>query len=401
MRAVWTGVSGTLSTANPRYQLVSAGPQYAWNALENNTGGSQGRSVPITENIVITKFTMWVGTAPGGGSWTFTIRNNAANTAASMVMSGAATTVSWSGQLACTAGDLICIAAVPSSSPTNAGATYWTIEYTTQGNHYLVVSGNDGPSSGTGTYYYLPFGGNNTAVTTVAATNETIIPTDLTVTRISAITDQTNGSGSYTYYVRNNTTATDSSFSAVVNTSPYQAVSGTGSLTFSPGDSIVIKEVRSGTNWANIRSCMTVTPSFTGEIVQAFNSTAAPSTSATNYNTPLGNGSSAWNATESAVYMRMPASVISKLYIQLATAPGALQGRTFTLRSNITDTPVAVTISGTSTTGNNIASSAVHTDGNLFSISAVPVGTPAATAGVKFGFVQRIAQSSADFFPMF
>ncbi len=401
MRCIWTGVSGTLDTANPRYQLVSAGPQYAWNTYENSTFGSQGRSVPITENIIITKFTMWVGTAPGSGTWTFTVRKNAANTAASMTMTGAATTATWSGQLSCSAGDLLCIAATPTSSPTNAGTTYWTIEYTTQGNYYLVVSGNNGPSSGTGTYYYLPFGGNNIAVSTTATTNETLIPTNLTVTKISAIADQTNGSGSFTYYVRNNTTATDSSFSAVINTSPFQAVSGAGSLSFSAGDAIVIKEVRSGTNWANTRNCMTVVPSVTGEIVQAYSNTTAPSTSATNYNTPLGGGSSAWNATESAVYMRMPASTLSKLYVKLATAPGASQSRTFTLRSNSADTTVAAMISGTATTGNDTVNSAVHVDGTFFSISSAVTGTPAATAGVKFGFVQTLQQSSSDFFPMF
>ncbi len=399
MRCVWVGTSGAPATNSTNYQLVSATLQWPWLNAENATNGFGGRSVPITENIVITKLTMWIGTAPGGAtSWTFKIRSNAADTAASLSIAGAATTATWTGRVTCNISDLVCLSSTPTGGPAGAVRTYWNIEYYTTGNYYLVVSANNGPSSGTGTYYYSAFGGSSSTSSTTNTTYESVIPTNLAVTKIATICDQSVG-GTYTYTVRNNTTATDSSFSAAVTT--FQGISATGSLAFSPGDTIVIKEVRSGSAWAAIRSCFTVAASAAGEIAMSYGHTSAPSTTVTNYELPYGGGSGAWNATETAVYMRMPASTLKKFYIKLTTAPGASKSRAFTIRSDTVDTIVTATVTGAVATANNTTDSAIHVDGNFLSVSTTPTGTPTATAGVKLVFVQVIHQRNGDFFSTF
>jgi hypothetical protein len=400
MRCVWAGSSGAPATGATNYQSIGSGKAWAWGGAENNTGGSGGKSVPLTENIIITKLTVWVGTAPGGvKTWTFKVRKNAADTTASVTITGAATTSTWTGQLACSASDLINLSSTPSGTPTGAVSTFWNVEYYTTGNYYLVLACDAAIASSSGTYYYPAFSGNTAVPTSVTTDYETVIPTSLTVTKIAVIADQSVG-GTYTYSVRNNTTATDSSFSAAITT--FQGISAAGSLAFSPGDCMVIKEVRSGTAWAGIRTCITVAPSFMGEIVQGYGNLLAPSTTVTNYDQALGIGSGAWNATETAVYMRMPGSIIKKLYVKLATAPGASKSRAFTIRSNVANTTVTTTISGAAvTTGNDTVNSAAHIDGNFLSMSTTPTGTPAATAGVKFGFVQVIDQRSNKFFSMF
>lgn len=401
MRCVWAGSSGAPANNATNYQHLTATQLSAWNPYENNLGGFNGKSTPLTENIVITKLTVWVATAPGGATaWTFKVRNNALDTAASLTISAAATTGSWTGQVACSINDLVNLSSAPTGAPAGAVNTYWTIEYYTTGNFYLVPVSSGGPGNGNSTNYYTPFGGSFQNPSTVATDLEAVIPTALTVTKLAVVFDQA-AAGTATYTIRNNTTSTDSSFSVVLTTS-VQGISSTGSLAFSPGDCIVLKEVRSGTNWGAIRSCMTVAPSFAGEIVQAFGSIQAPSTSAVNYNTPIGVGNNAWNATESVVYMRMPASTISKLYVKLTTAPGAAKSYALTVRSNSASTVVAATVSGAGvTTANNTTNTVPHSDGNFFSMMITPTGTPASTAGVKFGFVQVVHQRSKDFFSTF
>lgn len=395
MKGVWSGASSSPNTGATYYQHLCATLSYSWNQFENATNGFQGRTVILTEDVVITKLTLWVGTAPGGAaSWTFRIRSNAANTAALLVISGTNTTGVWTGELNLSAGDAICLSATPASTPASAVNSYWTVEYSTNGEYYLLLSAGDSPSSGTGTYYYQPFGGNGSPTATSTSTDlEAVIPTSLTATKISTIVDQ-NVSATYTYYVRNNTSATDSSFSAVVTT--FTGTSSAGSLSFSPGDMMVIKEVRSGGGaWGNIRCCITVVPGYGGEVVQAYGNTVSPSNSATNYNQPLGAGNTAWSATESSVAMRLPATALKKLYVKLGTAPGSGKSRSFNLRSNSGDSPIVCSISDSATTGNDTGHVYVHNTGNFISIKTVPSATPASTS-VKVGFVMVISQSSVQ-----
>lgn len=401
MRCMWSGVSGAPSTSATQYAFITATRSGAWSSFENTFAGNGGRSTPLSENITITRLTMWVATAPGGAaSWNFRLRTNGADSTISAVITGAATTATWTGRQSFTATDLINLASVPSGSPASAGSTYWIIEYYTAGNFYLVPISTNGVGNSTGTWYFPPFGGAQTSNNATAANNEVVIPTNLTVTKYALIIDQ-QASGTFTHNIRNNTTATDSSFSVSLTGSATQGISAAGSLSFSVGDTMVLKETKSGGSWASTRSCMTVVPSAAGEIVQAFGNVQAPSTTAVNYNTPVGGGNGSWNATESAVSMRMFASRVTKFYVKLATAPGAGKSRAFTLRSNSADTAVATTISGTATTNNNTTSMVSYADGDLISIATTPTGTPAATAGVRFGFVQLVHQKSSDFFHYF
>jgi hypothetical protein len=76
------------------------------------------------------------------------------------------------------------------------------------------------------------------------------------------------------------------------------------------------------------------------------------------------------SSTEIALRIFRP-MVIQKLSARLGTAPGAGESITFTVRKNIADTALALTIAGTSTVGENSTDAVAFLPGDLLSMKAV------------------------------
>lgn len=72
---------------------------------------------------------------------------------------------------------------------------------------------------------------------------------------------------------------------------------------------------------------------------------------------------------------------LSDMYVELETAPGLGKSRTFTLRKNGVNTSLAVTISGTDTTGNNTSDSDALSPEDTIDIYHTSSGGPAVTEG--------------------
>jgi hypothetical protein len=368
----------------------------AWTQYENSAGFGLSAS-PISDPCTVTDWTVNVVTAPGvGQSLTFTIRKNGAATSAQVVISGTNTSGTWQGSVCFAAGDLISVQVVTTAGITNSTNVYWTIWYNTPGNYYLILAGDNAAPSGAGTYYYPAQGGNNIAPTTATGLQQ-VIPTSLTVTKIAGCADQASGAAqSYTFAAYKVSTSTASSFTAVLSSSAAGAVavSSVGSMAFSPGDTIAVQLVMSaGAGWSRVSTCLTVSPAVAGEVVQMYGSTAAPSTTATNYESPQGMGNNGWNATESTVRMQFQPSVtFRKLYAAVATAPANTKSWAFTLRVAAANTALTCTISNTATTANDTAHAVTESAADYVDVSVTPSGTPTSTSGVRFSFVEVIPQ---------
>jgi hypothetical protein len=295
--------------------------------------------------------------------------------------------------------DELSISCTPTSTPTSTAGVQWVIEYETAGNFYMMPAREDGVNQNAAGFANPS--GVTPAWTNVATDFEALVPTDLTVTKVAlSLAGGTGGAGiGYTMFVRKNNT-TDSSFSAaVLNNTPIKAVSSTGSLAFTAGDTMVMKYTTTGNpSWLTMQYCITIVPTNPGEVVQLYGNNAAPSTTAVGYESPQGAGvyTTNWTATELLASLRFPACTMRKFYVKLTTATGASKTRAFTIRKNTVSTSLVATLTNTAT-GNDTTHTATFADGDSATIMHVPTSTPAATTGVKMGFVMDIPQPQPFF----
>lgn len=108
------------------------------------------------------------------------------------------------------------------------------------------------------------------------------------------------------------------------------------------------------------------------------NTTGSPSTSVSQF-VPVHAMGATPIATESARLQPISAAfTLDKLYISLNNAPGVGKSYTFTIRKNQVDTAVTVVISGSATSGIDLAHSVSFAAGDNMSIGITPSGTPTA-----------------------
>lgn len=361
------------------FQYLNAAFGNDWSATENQ------RQIPISENITITDFKVMLTTAPGvGKSRTFVIRQNGSDTGVTCTISDANTSGTFSGSVSFTAGDLLSIKHTSSGTPTASGTTYWHMFMMTAGQKYLLMGacGQDAP---TGALNYCdPFG--DTTWTTGALARDTIVPTTGNLTKLTvALTTTTPGTGkSYACAMRlNNTSDVLTATISDANTS----ASATGSQALAAGDTLQMKQTPSGTPTAGrLGWCFTFEPTTNGESFYGFGSGSGMSTSATQYEQPIGVGATGWSATESARQLKLPAGTIKNLYVRISGVPGAGTSRTFTLRDNGASSTLTTTIGAAATTGNDTSHSVTHTADQTIGIQSSLTGTPA-SAHAHLGFV--------------
>lgn len=395
MKCFWSGAEDNApSTSAVNYTQVTD------TQLSTYTTAEASRTLVISEDIVVTKFTVWCTTAPTtGNSFTYTLRDDGVNTAAAVTISDTNTTASWSGSVSIAALSLIALQTSPTGTPTAPGTHYWTIEYYTAGNFYLIPGGNSNVGSTSATNYFPIFGGYTITNSTVATDFEVLVPTNATVINLAAALDGAPGSGkSMAFSLRQNNT-TDVLTATVANTNT--TANATGSVAIAPTDTLVMKMTPSGTpGFARAKTCLTVVPSAAGEIITAFGYTTTPSTSAVNYQVPQGPGLSSFSSTEGLRQLRLPACKLSKLYARCDTAPGGSAQYVLAVRSAAGATGITTTIAAAATTGNDTTHTFDHGDGNFVSMQITPSTTPAAST-MRFSFVMAVRQPSADFFQAF
>lgn len=383
MKAFWVGRADSVGAAATTYYFCSG--DGLWSTTEAM------RSNALSEDVVITKLTAWVTNAPGGAtSRSFTIRDDAADTAATVTIAGADTTASWSGEAAISAASLVAMLAMESGSPAASGSAFWTIEYETAGNFYLMLGGNFGSTDNTVTTHLMPCGVANYVPDATAGVHEGIAPSAFTVTKIAANVRTTPGAGKSRTFTALLNRGTDSSFSAVISGANTVAVSSVGTLAFTANARLQVKHVPVGTPAPSVvATCLTITPSVAGEVAWFMANRIVLSQGATGYNSfgPLD-----FPTVEANAAQRFPACTLKKLIAALGVAPGTGRSRTFTMRSNLADTAVVVPIVDGFVADIDTVHTAPHADGNFLSVKHVPAGTPAANSNTGYGFVTLIDQ---------
>jgi len=162
------------------------------------------------------------------------------------------------------------------------------------------------------------------------------------------------------------------------------------SIDCAPGDIFSVRCTPDNTpNTRYARYAVVIEPDNLGEsILLGLNNTT--SNSVTTYTQLLGN-TTGYTVTESDWYQKVgPLGFdIKGLYIDLDTAPGSGNTRTFTIRKNGSNTNNEVAISGTDTTGSD-SSVVSYTDGDDIAFQMVPADTPADTDNYRWGAIQYI-----------
>lgn len=382
--------SSPVTTGVVEYNSIVAAYNSTYKTTENQA------VIPLSEDITITQWDLQLPAAPGAGkSWTFTIRANGADTAATITISGTNTTGSWTGTLNLSAGDLICYSAVSAGTPASiVEGTGWQIYYTTSGNYYLMMGNNMTQENNAVTAYHNPIGGRNIIGTTTSGQFDIVCPTGVTFTKIAVSTDAAPGTGkSWAVSIEVNGSSDLTATISDTNTS----ATNTGSLAASAGDNLQMKFVPSGTPAApRLGWCMTVTPGTSGEIAWGFGNFAAlASDNTVYYEQGIGFGLNTWKSVAPFPIFRPPSYDFKKLYVRLATAPGTGRNRTLTMEDNGADTTLAVTISDTNTTGNDTTHTVTMSGGgNTSNLKQQGTNTPAALSGIHIGYVVVVPQPS-------
>jgi len=394
VKAFWIGGG---QTPNADYQYLGGAGSPFWSATEAE------RSNVLSEDVIITKLTVWTTNAVGvNGSWVYTIRANAVDTAVTVAITGtgaANQTGSWSGSVAISASSLVNMVARVVGTPTVPSITYWIIEYTTVGNFYLMLGGNPGTTSNSAVTYLHPCGAANYTPSTTAGFHEGQAPSPFTVTKIAANVSVAPGVGKSHTFTPLFNRVTDATFSAVISGATTVAVSSPGTLAFTT-EALAIKHSPAGTPAAStVATCLTIVPGVPGELVWFLSFNTALSTTATDY-ASFGPGGFAGG--ENANTGRWPACTMKKLIATIGVAPGVGKSHTFTMRSDFVDTAVVVPLVDTTMRGVDSVHTATHVGGNFLGIKHVPVGTPAANSATGCFFVTLFDQGdSTKFFAFF
>ncbi len=400
MNCFWQGADNDAPSASAtEYNFITASALAAWSATEST------RTLPVSEAITITKLTVYFDTAPGSGNaYSFTIRDDGADTAASVTLADGATSATWTGGVAVAALSMIDMSATPAGTPAAIGTQYWTVEYETAGDHYLLPAGTGTQASNAAASYMWPIGGASQLLASDPTAYGIVAPTDVTVTKLVAAFDVAPGSGTSYDVSFSHNGPNDYLITTIANGTTI--ASATDVIPVAPGDLMGIRLAPSASPAAvRLKTCLTIVPSEPGEIMSGFSAPQSPSDSMTTYQQPIGTGGLTWDATESLRQLRVSECTLKKFYV-VTTSPGSGRSRTQHLRVNGANTGLSVVIADTAFAGNDASTTYELADGDLVSVSSVPSGTPNATSGMKFSYVMQRSQalpasSSTAFLPFF
>lgn len=371
--------------------LNNGATEYTW-----VTGGSTwGTDEPQMRQLVSTagiigKLLVKLDGSPGAGkTWTFTLMLNGGITGLTCAISGSETEGSnTTTGIIVAAGAAISIRATSSGTPTNRKAT-WS----------LVFSGDTDKESlflgwVTTNKSAVRFGG--IAGLFVSSTDEDdyvqVIPTAGKIKNLYVEMNQAPGSGAEAYRYTLRLNKADSSLTTTITGEATTGNDTSNEITVVAGDTVGLRvePLNSPSNTTNARYGMTFVADTDGESCVLGGSFPSPSTSATNYQTVTTSGL-AWEVTEVNVRQLVRACRLNKLYVLVGRAPGTGNSWGITVRKNEVSTALTVTVSGTDTTGNNVADVASIATGDYVTIEIVPTSSPDTTLdGIKWSMVSQI-----------
>lgn len=373
---VRTAPSNAAVTYSPICMRVNAG----WNATRNI------REQLMPDTGVLKRWQVGVSTAPTAGrSWTFEIMINGVATGYSVTIADSATSGRNDGELAITAGDIICVRSTPSGTPVSAGVRYQSVfESSTIGNIPFPCGINTALSTTSNILSSL-LGGEVWAASAGGTSQQLLCPAAGTIKNMYVVVDSSPGaSNTMTFTARKN-----GANQSLVTTISGGSITGndlSNSFTVAAGDLVDIRyDVTVGgawgankiTNWGVVFSPdnQTQQPVLCGGNLLA--------TATENYNQIQTSGL-APNATEANVQnISTNNSRLRNLYAQLDTAPGSGSWDVELIKNGGVS---ALVINGVTTTAlqSNLTNVIEYAESETLSLNYSP-NTPGAATVVAWG----------------
>jgi hypothetical protein len=354
------------SAANPNYLPVGFG------ALSATTDSNY--SVFSAPGTITTVRAKTVAAPTGAQTWTVTLRKNGSDTALTCtISSGSSSKCNGSGSVSFAAGDYASVKVAPANTPsvTRIGIAF-VFAPTTANDTVLFAQGVAFSNSATQAVTLSQ----NVGPGAASARRYDVFPDGGTIDQFYVNSNAPGAGTSYAYTVdKNGSTTTATCTIADAATACNDA---SHSFSVAAGDDAQIQAAPTNTPAAStaglgVRYAPTTTAAF--PLMGSFN-TADSAASTTYY--PMTGGAGLGTTTEANNQNLAVSMTVTKIQVNLTTAPGAGKSRAFTLRKNEADTALTCTVSDTNKTCTATGSNAIADDDRL-DTSDVPTGSPATT----------------------
>jgi hypothetical protein len=382
------GYYDLLNVATTEYAAFSG--SYSWNG--SISAALQMVSTPGT----IRNLRVELDDVPGTGTYTFTLYRGvgvgapAATTLTCTVAADGTTASDTAHDVTVAAGDVIVLECNP-DSPDNARYARWTIEFEgDNANESLILAHSYSSKTATvyaalGCYSVLNNENDTRRVCPTAGKIKNLF--------IQLNLDPGTAPDAYKATLRianagNGYVLTDTALTCTITADDKTGNNVADEITVVAGDILNIKidplETPSSAPFLYIG--MTFEADIDGESILWGGSSNNLSNADTEYNSLAAYLGLAWTATEAQMYQLSQECTFKKLYMLLSAAPGAGNSYTFTVRNEGASTGLTVAISGTDTTGNDVAHTASIADGDSVDLMVVPDSTPT-VANAYWGLV--------------
>lgn len=373
-------------------QIGGFGNNTSW---QTATGGPVQTIAPCA--FEIKAFYVEASNAPGTSkSYTYTIYDDNSGTSAQVVISGSNTTGSWTtGGVNVAVGSDLALRVSPSGTPTQAVPT-WAIVIDTDSTNKSILGGAF--SYGATGYSTV------TGLTTGSLAKPiAIVPTSGDLTDLYVQLDAAPGTGnSITVTLYHNESSTSNS--VTISGSNTTGSNTANDVSVSAGDDVYMLITYTGLKIGTktVSWGLLFEPDTDGESIILGHTSDNPSTANSEdifLNSADGGFVGTFDTSASKIGAahggQSTACTFKNLYVELENAPGSSKSYEFILRKNGSDTSVSVTISGTSTTGNDTSNTATMANYDDVQLRATPTSSPS-TGEVYWGIVSYIAPSSSS-----
>lgn len=392
---VSTGSSTGVTVATDLFQ------GFHWRGAWSTAAVTQGT---IAIACSFSKFAIQLGAAAGGGLVrTFVVQKNGVDSAVILTITDPATTGSdTTHSVSFSAGDLFNVRTSATGVTTSTGVIAMTILQTAAANTSMTEVTTNATGLDTALTNYTGILGSNTPQTNPVLA-EQIWPSNTTFSNSRVTFNASLGAAGKIYTATLYKNGVSSAIVVVTNGGTTGS-DLTHTLAVAAGDKFYWEWVPTGTPSGRVPSiAMQSTPTTNGESVLSHTSSATPSTSSNNFNTPQWMGT-AYNATESNRWALIQACAVRAMYGFVAVAPGGV-GKQYTIQSSIGGSAgnPQIIIANAAQSNSDLVNSVNATFAQTFSFKFLPSGTPAAT-NVEVAvvcFIQPPATNSGNMLLLF
>ncbi len=389
------GTDNDTHITTTEYNLFTSGGQ-PWNSTEANI--FQVISAPGD----LSNLRIKLENAPGTSNDSiFVVRLNGSDSGLTVTISGAVATSGFDivNTVAVVAGDKISIEHTPVGGPT-VGWAFWSMLFTsTNAKESQVILGSGAVATQNDSDSYISCSGGTLSNLGTQANRQQMVSAagELDNLYVELVSDPGTAPDAYTITLQLN--GIDTALKVTITANDTIGNDVTNKVSVVPGDLInyIVEPISTPLTQMSFGCGMTFLADVDGESLVLGGTSDAPSAAAAEYFWLGGSSADSWSAAEAQRYYVGQTFILRSMYVKVTTAPGV--GNSYAIRSRIggVNGNLLVTVSGTDTTGNDIANSDTIEDDNDVNVSCTPASTPDAST-IKFGmvmFIGPVASSTA------